>query len=167
MLEREIEHYLTDNTTILGKGLYFAGKQVTLPESRHRIDMVLLAKNGDFVLVEIKKGMAPANTLFQIISYATEFEANLNLDRVSRFIVYRHLEMLGKRYILGWDWFLVGYRMALLKELHNITKYSPPHLRMIIVAESFPDQLLVTCKYMRNHGVDIDCKILPYYLLEN
>lgn len=70
--ERELERLILSQPEILGEELLFIGEQASFPEmGGDAIDILALDRDGNTVIIELKRGTAPSATDFQLLKYAS------------------------------------------------------------------------------------------------
>ena len=81
-LEKDIEHYIAHNPTLIGKGLKLSRRQKFIGDGR--LDVLFEDKQGNWVVVEVKLGRIGREALQQIKAYIHDLreENNKNISGV-------------------------------------------------------------------------------------
>jgi hypothetical protein len=70
-VEKEVERLILSQPEVLGEDLLFIGEQSNFPEiAGDAIDILALDREGNTVIIELKRGQAPSDTDFQLLKYA-------------------------------------------------------------------------------------------------
>ncbi|MEM4362701.1 MAG: endonuclease NucS, partial [Candidatus Caldarchaeum sp.] len=68
--EERLEEWLENNISIISDDLLVIGRQVKTAFGKY-IDLLCIKRNGDLVIVELKRGEAPKEAIAQILEYAS------------------------------------------------------------------------------------------------
>jgi len=79
--EKELEDLLCTNIDILNKNWFVIGCQVKTSAGKYN-DILCMDRDGDLVIVELKKALIPREVTAQVIDYASCIEA-LSLDKIA------------------------------------------------------------------------------------
>ena len=69
-LEERLEKWIVDNPSILGMDVLIIGKQV-LTEHGGRVDLLGIDRQGDTIIIELKRDRTPRDVIAQVLDYAT------------------------------------------------------------------------------------------------
>lgn len=146
LLENNPE-YVFDNSKVLT-----IGRQVPTNLGTY-IDLLGLDKYGNAVIVELKRGKTPRETLAQLLEYASYVE---NLD-------YEALNEMFQAY-MGEEIPLEDYHSEFFKidveEKVSFNKFA----KLVIVAQDIANSIKQTSLYLRKKGFDIYCMEFKYFL---
>lgn len=146
--EKILEDWLETNPhgIVEGQQLMVIGRQVTT-NLGSTIDLLALDRHGDAVVVELKRGRTPRDTLAQALEYASFVEP----------LGYDGLEAILRRY--------VGEESAVLSELHAaefeigdgqaVAFNKNQHI--VIVGSDVTQEIRQTAAFLRKRGIDVTC----------
>jgi len=153
--EKEIEDLLEDNPEILEKDLIIIGRQVQT-ENRKIIDLLGLDKNGNTVIIELKKGETPHYTSAQILDYYSWVKRLKRQQQINEIAKkkYRDRDHLG------------SFRSIEQKFIDNFG--NPPddwnkEQKLIIVGEQIDETTMEVATDMMELGMNIFCIELNAY----
>jgi predicted DNA-binding protein YlxM (UPF0122 family) len=116
------------------------------------IDLLGLDRNGNTVVIELKRGKTPRETVAQLLEYASFIE---NLD-------YEALNEIYQGYI-GEETSLDNYLQEYF-EITNDDKVSfNKNTKLVIVAQDISNHIKQTSLYLRKKGLDIYCMEFKYF----
>jgi RecB family endonuclease NucS len=69
-LEERLEDWLEQDISIISDDLLVIGRQVRTTFEKY-IDLLCIKRNGDVVIVELKKDKAPREVIAQVLEYAS------------------------------------------------------------------------------------------------
>lgn len=147
--EIEIEEFIEKHPTILDKDIFIIGRQVPT-ETKTRIDLMGLDRDGNVIIIEIKKGVSSREVVSQILEYGVWAEG----------IQYEDLNKIAK------EKHLKNYPDLYKKFEHDFKSIPEPfnqNQRLYIVAENIDEKIEQTCRYLRVRGIDIKCIELNFY----
>ena len=88
--EVDIEEFLEKHPNVLDKEIFIIGRQVPT-ETKGRIDLLGMDKNGHTVLIEIKKGVSTRDVVSQILEYGVWAE-KIQYEELNRIAKDKHLK---------------------------------------------------------------------------
>jgi hypothetical protein len=69
-LEARLERWICQDLRLVGEDLLFLGSQVATPYG-HAIDILALDRDGNLVILELKRGRTPRDVVAQVLDYAS------------------------------------------------------------------------------------------------
>lgn len=143
MLENNPEYFFEDSKLLI------IGRQVTTNLNTF-IDLLGIDKSGNTVVVELKRGKTPRETIAQVLEYASFVE---NLD-------YSQLNDIYQDYS-GEDVDLENFH----KEYFNTDEAVSfnKSVKLVIVAEDISKEISQTALFLRKKGIDIYCIEFKYF----
>ena len=146
LLEKNPEYFF-DNSKIL-----VIGRQITTNLNTY-IDLLGIDQSGNTVVIELKRGKTPRETLAQLLEYASFIE---NLD-------YEQLNEIYQNYS-NEDSSLEDYHQEYYKfdaaEKVSWNKNS----KLVIVASNISAEIKQTAMYLRKKGLDVYCVEFKYFV---
>jgi len=147
--EIEIEEFLEKHPKVLDKDIFIIGRQVPTA-TKTRIDLMGLDKDGNVVIIEIKKGISVREVVSQILEYGVWAE-DIQYEDLNRIAKERHLSDFQDLY----------------KKFETDFKEIPDpfnqNQRLYIVAEKIDEKIEDVCRYLKVRGIDIKCVELNFY----
>ncbi|MCB5187489.1 hypothetical protein LG200_05645 [Methylobacillus caricis] len=150
LLEREIqlEEWLHNSPwAVANEDLLIIGRQTkaSIAENNRYPDLLALDKDGNIVVIELKKGKAPREVIAQILEYAA-WASQLSADQIKEIA---NINLNSDVYAIFKEYFEVDEVPMLGSSL-----------RLFIAAEEIPPTLSEVCRFLRqNLGLDISCVI--------
>jgi len=156
-LESELEQLLENNSEYFFEDskLLIIGRQVTTNLNTF-IDLLGIDKSGNTVVVELKRGKTPRETIAQLLEYASFAE---NLD-------YSQLNDIYKDYSeenIDLEDFHKEYFNKSTDESVSFNK----SVKLVIVAEDISKEITQTAIFLRKKGIDIYCIEFKYFQTES
>ncbi len=71
LLEEHLEEWITQDSSILGESLLVFGRQVTIPDTKDRLDLLAVDPNGSITVIELKRGQMKDPVDIQSLRYAS------------------------------------------------------------------------------------------------
>lgn len=71
LLEEELENWIVKDPELLGEPLFIVGRQVLIPDTKDRLDLLALDTQGKAVIVELKRGDLKDPVDVQALRYAS------------------------------------------------------------------------------------------------
>ena len=71
ILEEQLEDWIVANPDILGESLLIIGRQVLIPDTKDKLDILAIDVQGHAVIVELKRGQLKAPVDIQALRYAS------------------------------------------------------------------------------------------------
>jgi RecB family endonuclease NucS len=146
LLENNPEYFF-DNSKIV-----IIGRQVTTNLNTF-IDLLGVDQFGNTVVIELKRGRTPRETLSQLIEYASFID---NLD-------YSQLNEIYQNY-LGEDSNLEVYHQEYFKSINEEKVSWNKSSKLVIVASTITPEIKQTSIYLRKKGLDIYCLEFKYFI---
>ena len=140
-LESHLEDWITNDPSMLDLDLLIIGRQVYTDHGGN-IDVLAMNRDGDMVVIELKKDRTPRDVVAQCLDYAS-WVNDLNYDRISE-THKKHMEKdLGESYQSAFD----DQLPETLNENHQI----------VIVAASLDDTTERIIQYLADkHSMNIN-----------
>ncbi len=159
---QHIEEWIRKNPEILGEDLLIIGHEYDKFEVNERLDLLALDRDGNVVIIEVKRDTSGSNVDFQALKYAS-YCARLSqqdiLDIYTEYINSHHESVDAKESLLK---FLEADGEDELNSMLNVTQ------RIIIVGKEFDKRILSVCTWLYENNIDIKCiSIKPYKLNED
>ena len=150
--EIDLEDWIENDITLISKDLLIIGRQVRTYKPNADIDLLCLDKNGDVVIIEIKRDKTPREVTAQTLDYASWIK-DLSYDD----IVSKANEYLNKKKQSLEDAFLSKFDNDLPEEL-NLGH------RMLIVASELDNETERIIKYLsEEYDVPINFVKFQYF----
>jgi hypothetical protein len=149
LLEEHLEDWIVADPTILGEPLLVIGRQVLIPDTKDRLDVLAVDPQGNSVVIELKRGKLRDPVDIQALRYASymskwKFEDFENQAR----------NFLGK---LGDPEFNFNSIYESFCEDSGVDEIPTLNQdqRMIIVGSAVRDKLGTVALWLREHSIDI------------
>ena len=151
--EMEIEIFIEKNPEFLEKDLIIIARQKeTLDEKI--VDLMGLDKDGNVVIIEIKKDKTPRKVIAQILDYAVWAED----------LKYEDLNVICKnRSSIGYS--NVNERFRELTNDIEPEDFNKKQ-RLYVIGEKIHPQTKKLARYLRRKGIDINCVEINFYELD-
>jgi len=147
--EKDIEDYLEKHIEILDKDIFIIGRQVPTA-TKTRIDLMGLDRDGNVVIIEIKKGVSEREVVSQILEYGVWAES-IQYEDLNRIAKDKHLKDFQDLY----------------KKYESDFKLVPDPFnrkqRLYIVAEKIDKKIEDVTRYLKIRGMDIKCVELNFH----
>lgn len=134
-----------------GSKVLIIGRQVTTNLNTF-IDLLGIDKSGNTVVVELKRGKTPRETVAQLLEYASFIE---NLD-------YSQLNEIYRGYS-GEESSLEDYHQQYFQNETDEKVSFNKSTRLIIVAQEISREIRQTALFLRKKGIDIYCMEFKYF----
>ena len=160
IMERQhIEEWIRKKPEILGEDLLIIGHEYDKFEVNERLDLLALDRDGNVVIIEVKRDTSGSNVDFQALKYAS-YCARLSqqdlLDIYTEYLKKHNKTIDPKDTLLE---FLEAEDEAELNAVLNGMQ------RIIIVGKEFDKRILSVCTWLFENNIDIKCvSIKPYKL---
>ena len=149
LLEEHLEDWIVTDPSILGEPLWVIGRQVMIPDTKDRLDVLAIDPQGNAVVIELKRGKLRDPVDVQALRYASyvskwKFEDFENQAR----------NFFGK---VADPEFNFNALYELFCEDSGVDEIPTLNQdqRMIIVGSSVKDKLGTVALWLRDHSVDI------------
>lgn len=146
LLEKNPEYFF-DNSKIL-----IIGRQV-MTNLNTFIDLLGVDQFGNTVVIELKRGKTPRETLAQLIEYAS-FIDNLDYDQLNE--IYQNYS--------GEDASLEDYHQEYYKSENQEKLSWNKNSKLVIVASNITPEIKQTSMYLRKKGLDVFCLEFKYFV---
>ncbi len=147
--EIQIEDFIETHPKILDEDLFIIGRQV-VTASKTRIDLMGLDKEGNIIIIEIKKGQTPREVVSQILEYAVWAEG-LQYEDINEIAKEKHLSDFPDLY------------KKYEQEFKIIPEPFNENQRLYIIAEKIDKKIEDLCRYLRIRNLDIKCIELNFF----
>ena len=149
--EREFEDLLEkDATLVLGEPLCIISRQPPLSTSKQKVDLLALDRQGNCVIIELKRGKPSRTAVTQILEYAAGV-SQLSFIELEQ-LAYRWCQQQGKEF-------------STLTALHSeFFGYTPGDIRksafnqkqrLVLISEGVDTRVLEVAEYLRALGLDL------------
>ncbi|RMF91553.1 MAG: DUF91 domain-containing protein [Methanobacteriota archaeon] len=160
-VEETLEEWIEKNPYVLleSEKILFIGRQEST-EFGKILDLLGVDKNGNTVIIELKRGMTPREVIAQALEY-TSWVEGLSFEELNDMAV-RYFQNSGSEYKdlkHGYEnFFLEGEN-----EVDADTIEFNRHQRIFIIAQEITPEVIKVARYLRKKGVDISCVEFTYY----
>ncbi|TIH19255.1 DUF4268 domain-containing protein [Marinifilum sp. JC120] len=166
--EREhLQEWLANTPESLGEDFLIIQKEFDgFDETRERLDLLALDKDGNLVIIENKLDDSGRDVVWQAIKYAS-YSSNLNKNQVIE-IYQQYLRKIGS----DDDAEESLTNFLCVEDLDEIILNKGNGQRVIFVAANFRKEVTSTALWLLSHGINVQCfKVTPYefndeYLLD-
>lgn len=145
LLENNPEYFFEESKVLV------IGRQVTTNLNTF-IDLVGIDKSGNAVVIELKRGKTPRETVAQLLEYASFVE---NLD-------YAQLDEIYQDYS-GEDISLAEYHRQYFENGEDDQVSFNKSTKLVIVAQEVSREIRQTALFLRRKGIDIYCMEFKYF----
>lgn len=146
LLENNPECFFNDGRILI------IGRQV-LTNLGTWIDLLGLDRFGNTVVIELKRGKTPRETVSQLLEYASFID---NLD-------YEQLNLIYQNYI-GEESSLETYHQEYFDSNDSDNVAFNKSSKLMIVAQDISPSIKQSCEYLRKKGIDVYCMEFKYFL---
>ena len=156
-LERHLESWLENNpwTLVPGENILWIGKQTSAVVVDRIIfpDLLGVDAEGNLIVVELKRGRTPRDTVAQLLNYAAWADSISDVE--VREIAKHYFEEQGEHQEKSFDEvFRSAFDMLKTDEVPMLNR----SLRLYIVAGRISERILKVCRFLRNlHSVNVSC----------
>jgi len=149
LLEENLEEWIANSPDILGEPLLIVGRQVQIPDTRDRLDLLALDSQGFSVIIELKRGDIKDPVDVQSLRYASyinkwSFE---DFESVARNF-HKELGNAKLNFNEMFETFCEESRGEVPSDFNS-------DQRIIIVGSAVREKLGSVALWLRDHGVDI------------
>lgn len=151
--EADLEVLLENNPEYFfeGSNVLIIGRQVTTNLNTF-IDLLGTDKTGNTVVIELKRGKTPRETVAQLLEYAS-FVENLDYSQLSD--IYRDYS--------GEESDLEDYHQEYFQSESDEKVSFNKSTRLVIVAQEISKEIRQTALFLRKKGIDIYCMEFKYF----
>ena len=158
LMERQhIEEWLRKNPEIMGEELLIIGHEYDDFENNERIDLLAIDKEGNLVVIEVKRDNSGISVDFQALKYVSYMSRRTLKEIIeiySKYIDDNSLQLDPIQEIME---FLNVDDESLLNDMINNTQ------RIIIIGKEFDKRVLSVCAWLYENGINVKCiSIKPY-----
>lgn len=159
LLEEKIEEWISSDPLILGESLLIIGRQVMIPDTRDRIDLLALDPQGNAVIIELKRGKLKDPVDMQALRYAS-YISKWNFEDFEN-VAQNYFRKIGDpefKFNALFESFCVD---AGVDEIPDLNKEQ----RAIIVGSSVREKLGSVALWLFEHGIDI--KVIEVHIYKD
>ena len=166
-LEKHLENWLENSPrqTLVREDFLWIGRQTSITDEDSSTifsDLLGVDSEGNFVIVELKKGRPPRDVVAQLLDYAAWADrlSEPDIRDIAETYFETRDEFKGKTFDEGF------------REVFDLpeTDEVPPlngHLRLFIAAEEIPARVAYVCRFLRtSYGMDINCVAVSIFQTE-
>jgi len=146
LLEKNPEYFLENSKVLI------IGRQVTTNLNTF-IDLLGIDKEGNTVVIELKREKTPRETVAQILEYAS-FVENLNYEQLNK--IYQDYS--------GDEMNLEEYHQQFFQNDEESKVAFNKSSKLMIVAQTISTEIKQTALFLRKKGIDIYCLEFKYFL---
>lgn len=155
MAEANLEDWIEQNPEILGEKLFIIDRQIQVADVADKLDLLALDRNGNAVIIELKRGDVDVPVDFQALRYASYVSRWGYEDFRKQAQAY--FEQQGK----------TGEEFNFISILEEFFGEEVPDIgqeqRILIVGRSVRQKLLSVALWLLEHKIDIRVvEIIPY-----
>lgn len=150
--ERKIEDFIEKNPEILEKDLFIIGRQKETSDG-NLVDLMGLDKNGNVVIIELKKDNAARKVIAQVLDYAVWAED----------LTYEDLNSIAK------ENHLTTYNTLMEKFQYwtnEIETDFNQNQKLYVIGEKIDPRTEKLARYLRKKGIDIYCIEINFHELD-
>ncbi|MDI6723128.1 MAG: hypothetical protein QMD61_00625 [Methanobacterium sp.] len=148
----DIEVWVKDNPSILKENLLIISEQILLPSGRQP-DLIALDKNGNLVIIELKRDDSGRDVYWQAITYAAQFSEYAFPDIIDMYETF--LKKSGNEDSNAKE----KIEEFVEEDLEKLNQKQ----RMFIVSKEFHQDVLKASLWLLDYGIDIKVvKLTPY-----
>lgn len=145
LLENNPEYFFERSNVLI------IGRQVTTNLNTY-VDLLGVDKNGNSVIIELKRGKTPRETIAQLLEYASFIE---NLD-------YAQLNEIYQGYT-GEEISLEDYHQQFFQSESADQVSFNKSTKLVIVAQDISKEVRQTALFLRKKGIDVYCMEFKYF----
>lgn len=154
---QHIEEWLRKNPEIMGEELLIIGHEYDDFENNERMDLLAIDKEGNLVVIEVKRDNSGISVDFQALKYVSYMSRRTLKEIIeiySKYIDDNSLQLDPIQEIME---FLNVDDESLLNDMINNTQ------RIIIIGKEFDKRVLSVCAWLYENGINVKCiSIKPY-----
>lgn len=155
--EGNLEEWIIKNPDVLGEDLLIIGKQVRVEDVADGIDLLAIDRDGNLVILELKRGRTPNDIDFQALKYASYVETWDEEDIESQFLSFMETPY-GKQLYPDVDNF-----HGLLDDFCNEDYELNGNQRIIIIANEINEKIGSVFRWLDKKGIDVGLIEIKYY----
>lgn len=147
--EKHIEDFLEKHVEVLNPGVFVIGRQVRA-DGKNSIDLMGMDRDGNTVIIELKRGMSARDVISQALDYAVWAES-AGYDELNGIAKKKHLAKYDDLHGLFQSRF------------NSVPEPWNDNQKIYIVAERIDEKTREIARYLRRRAVDIKCVELNFY----
>ncbi|MHA3052873.1 DUF4268 domain-containing protein [Acinetobacter sp. ANC 4640] len=169
--EREdLQEWIANEPNVLGEDLLIIQKEFDgFDETKERLDLLALDKNGNLVIIENKLDDSGRDVVWQSIKYASYCASLKNQNIVQ---IYKdYLNKYKRKYDENNQLVPVDAEAEICEflgaaDLEEVTLNQGTSQRIILIAANFRKEVTSTALWLLNQGIDIKCFKVELYTLD-
>jgi len=146
LLEKNPEYFFENSKVLI------IGRQVTTNLSTY-VDLLGIDKQGNTVVVELKREKTPRDTIAQLLEYVS-FVDNLNYEQLNK--IYQEYS--------GDEMCLEEFHQQFFQNSEEQSVVFNKSSKLMIVAQNISKEIKQTALYLKKKGIDIYCLEFKYFL---
>ena len=153
-LEEQLENWLEANPDCIleDEDVLLIGRQVTT-NLGSIIDLLGIDREGNLVVIELKRDRTPRDTLAQILEYASYVE-ELTLEQLEQLWIENYGEIEGS---------LPEYHREYFQLEEDEAASFNKDLRLVIVGQEIIKEVRQTSKFLQKRGLNVSCLEFKYF----
>lgn len=156
---QHIEEWIRKSPEVLDEELLIIAHEYDKFEVNERLDLLAIDKEGNLVIIEVKRDNTGSNVDFQALKYAS-YCARLSPTDI--FEIYEDYVRVHVPLINAKDELMEFLEVESEEDLNNIINNSQ---RVIIVGKEIDKRILSVCTWLYENNIDVKCvTIKPYKL---
>lgn len=156
---QHIEEWLRKNPEVMGEELLIIGHEYDKFEVNERLDLLAIDKDGNLVIIEVKRDTSGSNVDFQALKYASYCSRLTPQDILEIYTEYINKQGLEVDPIQELVSFLECEDETSLNNMLNKTQ------RIVIIGKDFDKRILSVCSWLYENDINIKCiSITPFSL---
>ena len=152
--EKDLESWLESNPDYIleDEKVLIIGRQVTTNLSSV-IDLLGIDREGNVVVIELKRDQTPKETLAQILEYASFIED----------LSYAQLEEISKEYLGEENLILADYHRSYFNLQEGEAVAFNKNQKLVIIGQSITKEIRQTASFLRKKGIEVFCIEFKYF----
>ncbi|QZY57180.1 hypothetical protein [Crassaminicella profunda] len=154
-----IEEWIRKEPTVLGEELIIIGHEYDKFEVNERLDLLALDKDGNLVIIEVKRDKTGGNVDFQALKYCSYCSTLNPSEIIEVYDEYLKKFNINESALENIMDFLEVDSEDLLNGILNTGQ------RIVIIGKEIDKRILSVCAWLSQNNIDIKCmSIIPYKL---
>jgi hypothetical protein len=156
--EKDLESWLENNPDYIleDEKVLIIGRQVTT-NLGSVIDLLGIDREGNVVVIELKRDQTPRETLAQILEYASFVED----------LSYAQLEEISKEYLGEENLVLTDYHRSYFNLQEGEAVAFNKNQKLVIIGQSVTKEIRQTSSFLRKKGIEVFCMEFKYFKTES
>jgi len=152
--EKDLESWLESNPDYIleDEKVLIIGRQVTT-NLGSVIDLLGIDREGNVVVIELKRDQTPKETLAQILEYASFVED----------LSYAQLEEISKEYLGEENLVLTDYHRSYFNLQEGEAVAFNKNQKLVIIGQSITKEIRQTASFLRKKGIEVFCIEFKYF----